>query len=171
MLENNRLDSSFIFMHLLDRMIAIVAHRCYLGDFISVQIFIILSLSKLALHDPDRHWPTLHHPHHLQKYHFLLLMLHETVFILILFCNIWKNGSIIMILSSNFPTHFIHNLGYSGIRIQLCLGRQQVGVGGYGWASQVKLLWCLVSHRNHHWVIWSGAHFGEWTYILDQFTF
>ena len=41
-LENNRLDSSFIFMHLLDRMIAIVAHRCYLGDFISVLIFIIL---------------------------------------------------------------------------------------------------------------------------------
>ena len=42
MLENNMLDSSFIFMHLLDRMIAIVIHRCYLGDFISVLIFIIL---------------------------------------------------------------------------------------------------------------------------------
>ena len=40
---------------------------------------------------------------------------------------------------------------------QLCLGRQQVGVWVWGWASQVKLLWCLVSHRNHFWVIWSVA--------------
>ena len=102
MLENNRLDSSFIFMHLLDRMIAIVAHRCYLGDFISVQIF-ILSLSVLALHDPDRHWPTLHHQHHLQKYHFLLLMLHETVFIFILFCNIWKGAPLLWFDLLTFP--------------------------------------------------------------------
>ena len=102
MLENNRLDSSFIFMHLLERMIAIVAHRCYLGDFISVQIF-ILSLSVLALHDPDRHWPTLHHPHHLQKYHFLLLMLHETVFIFILFCNIWKRAPLLWFDPLTFP--------------------------------------------------------------------
>ena len=57
------------------------------------------------------------------------------------------------------------------LRIQLCLGRQQVGVGGYGWASQVKLLWCLVSHRNQFWVIWSGAQTGAETDIFDQFTF
>ena len=101
--NNNRLDSSFIFMQLLDRMIAIVAHRCYLGDFISVRIFIILSLSKLALHDPDRHWPTLHHPHHLQKYHFLLLILHETVFIFILFCNIWKRAPLLWFDPLTFP--------------------------------------------------------------------
>ena len=48
------------------------------------------------------------------------------------------------------------------------MGSQQVEVGGYGWAPQVKLLWCLVSHRNQFWVIWSGAHL---TYIFDEFTF
>ena len=45
------------------------------------------------------------------------------------------------------------------LRDLLCLGCQQVGVGCYDWASQVKLLWYLVSDRNHPWVIqWPFPH-------------